>query len=235
LKSRDDVIVLQHAEPEGPGLLGAAIKARKLPMRTIKTFAGDEVPDDVGGARGLVILGGSMGVADTDEHPFLKRELRLIERALRAEVPILGVCLGSQLLASVLGARVRTAASKEIGWFPLILGPDAAHDALFKGVEPFVPLHWHGDVFALPAGASPLARSEKTPVQAFRHDAKTYGILFHMELTMPMVKDWARAFAAELDAERISAARIVAAAEAHITKTNAAARAVFKRWASLCE
>ena len=234
VRKRPEIIVLQHAPLETSGLLGTAIRAGGFAPRVVHGYAG-EVPADLQGARGLCILGGPMGVHDTRKHPFLARELRLIERALRAKVPVLGVCLGSQLLATALGARVRTAKAKEIGWYPLTLRPACAKDPLFSGIDAFVPLHWHGDIFALPKGAVPLAASERTRVQAYRHDPRTYGLLFHMELTLPMARRWARAFKDELDEDNVPPARIVKGAERHIARTSTAARAIFGRWTALCE
>jgi GMP synthase (glutamine-hydrolysing) len=165
----------------------------------------------------------------------LKRELRLIERTLHAGLPVLGVCLGSQLLATSLGASVRPAKETEIGWFAVDVHARAEDDALFAGVRAIMPLHWHSDVFTLPRGAVPLAKSAKTAVQAYRHDARTYGILFHMEVTVPMVRRATKAFRQELEKEGIAPAKLVAGAERHFGRTSKIARTVFGRWAALCQ
>ena len=115
--------------------------------------------------------------------PHLRDELRLIEAALHAGVPIIGVCLGSQLLAAALGARVYPAPQKEIGWYDVYLRDSAHTDRLWQGVAlTFTPLHWHGDVFDLPAGAVALASSALTEHQAFRYGDSAYGLLFHLEM-----------------------------------------------------
>ncbi len=231
---RPQVLVLQHAVPETPGAIGEAIRAHGMGARMVRGFAGDVVPIEPRDARGLVVLGGPMGVHETKAHPFLKRELRLIESTLRAGLPVLGVCLGSQLLATVLGAKVRAAVTKEIGWFPVELEPRAGDDALFAGIRRVTPLHWHGDIFTLPRGALSLARSALTPLQSFRYDARTYGILFHMEVTVPMVRRAVRLFRGELDASGVSPDVLIRGAERHFAKTHATARTVFGRWVAMC-
>ena len=124
-----------------------------------------------------------MGVYEADRYSHLRDELRLIEAALHAQVPIIGVCLGSQLLAAALGARVYPAPQKEIGWYDVYLREAARTDRLWRGVAPtFTPLHWHGDVFDLPAGAVALASSALTEHQAFRYGDGAYGLLFHLEM-----------------------------------------------------
>ena len=134
------VYVVRHDAAETAGLITHALRAKRLVPRVIRAYAGDAIPRDVRRARGLVVLGGPMGVHDTKAFPFLEDEMRLIESALRAEVPILGVCLGSQLVASVLGAHVSKGRTKEIGWLPVELAASAGRDRIFAGVKsPLVP------------------------------------------------------------------------------------------------
>jgi GMP synthase-like glutamine amidotransferase len=180
-------------------------------------------------------MGGPMGVYEADRHPFLTQEMRLIERALRADVPVLGVCLGSQLLASVLGAHVARASAKEIGFLPVELSASAGRDRIFSGVRsPLVPCHWHGDVFTLPTGAVALARSQRTRCQAFRYGRTAYGLLFHMELTRPILRGMTRSFRDELLSEKIEARSILDAADVHLPLLLPVAREVFGRWADQC-
>jgi GMP synthase (glutamine-hydrolysing) len=142
-------------------------------------------------------MGGPMGVYQADRHPHLIAELRLIEHAVTNDLPIFGICLGSQLLAAALGANVRPQGTQEIGWKP-VWRSDAS-DAVFGTLpDEISPLHWHGDVFDLPPGAVALARSEMTPLQAFRHGRHRYGVLFHLEVRAAELAGMAQAFPEEL-------------------------------------
>lgn len=175
-----------------------------------------------------------MGVSEQDRHPFLSDEMRLIEQALKADRPILGVCLGSQLLAATLGAQVVRAASKEIGWHRVTLAPAAKEDRLWSGVKPsFVAFHWHGDVFEVPQGAVVLASSTATACQAFRYGERAYGLLFHLEVTQEVIKKMAKTFAGELWEARVAADRLIRETQAHLPDLHRVGHAVFNRWAGL--
>ena len=138
---------------------------------------------------GLIIMGGPMSA--NDNLPGLHDELSLIRKALDEGVPMLGVCLGSQLIAKALGARVYRNDRLEIGWEPVWLTDAAADDPLFKGVSsPETFFHWHGETFDLPDGAEWLAYSEKCRHQAYRYGSKVYGIQYHPEITAKMIEDW---------------------------------------------
>jgi GMP synthase (glutamine-hydrolysing) len=138
---------------------------------------------------GLIIMGGPMSA--NDDLPGLKDELALIETALDDDMPILGICLGSQLIAKALGAKVFRNAELEIGWEPVWLTDAAKDDAVFGGVpSPETFFHWHGETFDLPEGAERLAYSEKCRHQAYRYGRNVYGIQFHPEITPEMIDDW---------------------------------------------
>ncbi len=113
------VVVVQHAECEEPGLIAEALRSRGYALESVLTWLGAPVPKDLNRAEGLVIMGGPMGVYEYDRYPFLRDEMSLIASALRESKPLLGVCLGSQLLAAALGAKVRKGRQKEIGWHPI--------------------------------------------------------------------------------------------------------------------
>jgi GMP synthase (glutamine-hydrolysing) len=183
-------------------------------------------PADLGGAAGLIVLGGPMGVYEQGLYPYLADELRLIERALHASLPVLGICLGAQLLAAALGAVVRPGAEAEIGWYPVDLNAAAREDALWLGVgATFMGFHWHGDVFELPAGAVSLASSAVTPFQAFRYDTRTYGLQFHMEVTEAVIEDWLVEYGGT------NAREIRAGISEYLPAMQDLARLVFGRWA----
>ena len=228
------VLVLQHTPPETLGTIADALAARGLTHQYVRSFLGEKVPVDMGDAVGLVVMGGPMGVHDVEQNPFLRDEMRLIENALRKEKPILGICLGSQMLASVLGAQVTRGKKKEIGWFPVRLAEHAAKDPLWHGLEQaFVAYHWHGDVFDLPKEAVSLASSEMTPHQAFRHGSSAYGLLFHMEITENMVREMLRHFSDELQRENLDGGWIMQKWEDHAPRLEKISQVVFRRWAGL--
>ncbi len=222
-------LVIQHIDVEGPGLIADALAAHGVGLRVVRPFAGEPVPGTCD-ADALIVMGGPMGVYETDAHPYLRDEMRLIEAALRARRPMLGTCLGSQLLAAVLGARVHPGARKEIGWLPVDLEDDGDH--LFAGLpRRFTPLHWHGDVFDLPAGAVHLARSELTAHQAFRYGDCAWGLLFHLETTRAQVAAMTDAFADELTGAGIAREALLTNADHHLAELAAIARSVFDRFA----
>ena len=145
-------------------------------------------PPSLDGYHGLVILGGPMSANDV--HPWVAIEIALIHDAIRRDLPVLGVCLGSQLIAKALGADVSKNPRKEIGWFDLHFTPDAARDPLFaEFADRETVFHWHSETFAMPPGSLLLASSQRCRNQAFRYGQKIYGLQFHLEVTPEMI-DW---------------------------------------------
>ncbi|HJU12383.1 MAG TPA: type 1 glutamine amidotransferase, partial [Candidatus Binataceae bacterium] len=165
--------VLQHHPVENLGGIADALEEAALAWQYVRVFDRAPIPADMKGAGGLIVMGGPESVYQLDRYPYLRDEMRLIESALREQKPILGVCLGAQLLAAVLGATVKRGDHREIGWFPVKLSEAAGDDRLMRGLpEKFMAAHWHSDVFDLPEAAVALASSERTAVQAFRFGDK---------------------------------------------------------------
>jgi GMP synthase (glutamine-hydrolysing) len=166
----------------------------------------------------VIVLGGPLGVYQADEHPFLDREIALIRACLDEGRPVLGICLGAQLLAAAAGARVYPGErGKEIGWAAVELSDAGVADPLWAGFpRRFTTFHWHGDTFDLPDGAELLAR---TPgyVQAFRLGVHAYGVQFHPEVVPPELESWIVAYRLELERERLRSEDVllVPDAEAH--------------------
>jgi GMP synthase (glutamine-hydrolysing) len=228
------VRAIQHVGPEGLGRIASALAASQIDVIVTRVDRGEAVPDDVDDAHALVVMGGPMSVYEANRHAHLRDELRLLERALRRGVPVLGVCLGAQLLAAALGARAYAAPEKEIGWLP-VMGTEStaegAGDPLFAAVPGiFTALHWHGDVFDLPHGALSLARSAATEHQAFRWGRHAYGVLFHLEATDPQVRAMATHFADELTAARVDVAALLAETPAHTRQSESLAASFFGAW-----
>lgn len=229
-----DIVVLQHAHTEPLGTISDALDSRGISYRYIRSYDGQDIPADLGSSIGLVVMGGPMGVYEQDRYPFLTAEMKLIEQALDRGILILGVCLGSQLLAATLGAEVRPAPSPEIGWADVTLTEEAAVDRLFHPVSsPFTAFHWHGDIFEIPDDAVSLASSEMTACQAFRHGNNAYGILPHMEVNDFMVRDWAVSNQPYLQKAGGDGATIIGGIPKHLNDLQHTGRIIFGNWADL--
>lgn len=218
------VLVVQHEPGEGAGTLAAHLGKE---VRLVRPFAGEPVPRTLEGARGLVVLGGGMGVYEQDRLPHLRAEIELLKSAVAAGRPVLGICLGSQLLAAALGGTVAPTGRQEIGWYRVKL--ESARDPLFDGApRDFVAFHWHGDAFTLPDGAVALASSTLTPLQAFRYGARAWGVQFHLETDAEVLQAMVATgnLAGDGDVILASAAR-------ELPLLRAIADGVFSRWAAL--
>ena len=226
-----EVIVLQHVECETIGSIQEMLSARKVSARVVRLFDGTAVPASLGTARGLIVMGGPMGVYDHDRFPFLRDEMRLIEATVREMRPVLGICLGSQLLAAALGAKVRPSGRQEIGWHEVSLTPAAKSDPLWLDVPAtFTALHWHGDVFDLPEGAELLASSRMTAHQAFRFGKNAYGLLFHLEVTSSGIERMAAAFPGDLQQVGLSSTALIEQSRRNLSDLRIIAEQVFGRW-----
>lgn len=174
------VHVFQHAPFEDLGSIRFWLDQRGAEISYTRWFAGDPVPV-LAGIDMLIAMGGPMSVNDEVAHPWLKDEKQLVRDAISRDVPILGICLGAQLIAGALGARVYRNAEKEIGWFP-IRAP-AHSGSAFSFPSECTVFHWHGETFDLPEGAIPLARSQVCEHQAFQLKQNVIGLQFHLEMT----------------------------------------------------
>ncbi len=228
------VQVLQHTSCETLGTIENVLRESQIAFNYIETHKGQSVPTEIGDASGLIVMGGPMGVYEVDQYPFLRAEMRLIESALMAGKPVLGVCLGSQLLAAVLGAEVTKGQKKELGWYEVSLSEDAAKDPLFAGViSKFSPFHWHGDIFSLPNGGVRLASSQQTANQAFRYGKSAYGIIFHLEVTEAQIRQMLVDFADELQQADGDPREIENLIPQNLPALQAIASRVFSRWARM--
>ena len=167
------------------------LHARDIAIEYADLYRPDAMPPDAADYHALVFLGGPMSV--NDPLPYLEWERRAILEAIEREQPVLGICLGAQLAASALGARVYANPQKEIGWYDVSLTEAGASDALFAGLPRTSSVfHWHGETFDLPEGATLLASSERCRHQAFRIGDWTYGVQFHPEVTPETIAAWCR-------------------------------------------
>ncbi len=208
--------ILQHVAWEGPGLIESIARSRGLSVETHRLDLAPTLPnlEDISG---LIVMGGPMGVYETERYPFLAQECALISEMVTRDRPVLGVCLGAQLLAKSLGARVFPGSASEIGFGSVQLTPAASADRVFASSGVAMPVfHWHGDTFDLPIGATLLASSPAYAHQAFRFGQCIYALQFHLEVDLATWSAWEphlpltlRASAAELREKVEDAGRFV--------------------------
>lgn len=189
-------LVLQHLEFENAGLIGNVLGKRGYELKKLDATCDDISAFPVNEADIVIILGGPIGVYDGERYPFINQELKLIEKSLKSEKPVVGVCLGAQLIASVLGAKVQPMGKKEIGFSSLQLTDEGQKSPLaLIGTTPV--LHWHGDEFEIPEGAKHLAETGICPNQAFSYE-NILALQFHLEADLDYFEHWLVGHAAEL-------------------------------------
>ena len=185
------LLVFQHVSFEILGTLHPLLKTRGFRIRYANFGRHPHAQPEITRYNGLVVLGGPMNVDDLERHPHLGMEVALIQQAIEQGLPVLGICLGAQLIAKALGAPVHANGGKEIGWYEVSPTPAAKDDPLFwdfgEGEKIF---QWHSDIFALPAGAVQLATSRTCPHQAFRYGTNVYGLQFHLEVDERLIERW---------------------------------------------
>ena len=183
------VLVLQHEWDDGPGYLGEALEKRGAVLDVVRLDRNESIPD-IATYDMLLILGGEMNVYQEDRHTWLAPENHLIRQAVEADKAILGICLGGQLLAKALGARVHLGSAQEIGLVPITLTAEGQNDTLFSGLSAPEAVEWHDDTFEIPNGAVRLASSTACANQAFRYGQRAYGLQFHPEVSPEMLASW---------------------------------------------
>jgi GMP synthase (glutamine-hydrolysing) len=226
------LLVLQHVPHEILGTLNPLLKRAGFRIRYVNFGRHPDADPDLEGYAGLVVLGGPMSVTDTDRFPHLATEMKLIEQAMEQGLPVLGICLGAQLIAQALGARVYPNVEKEIGWYDVTVTPHAKADPLLKQFRATEKIfQWHGDTFDIPHGAVHLAVSSLCANQAFRYGANVYGLQFHLEVDEPMIHRWLRVPENRIEVEslpgRIDAERIQKETPAYISTLHELSDRVF--------
>jgi len=224
------VLAFQHAPSEGIGSIAAALGRHNIAWRTVGQASWPvNGPVDLADTAGLILMGGPMSA--NDDLPWIPPEIATIREAVHRDIPVLGICLGAQLIARALGARVYRNPEKEIGWSSLQWTAAASADPLFHGFrDPETVFQWHGETFDLPPGAEHLAYSSACRHQAFRAGANVYGIQFHLEVTPEIVEEWLRQDAA---CGALREATVPIDPHAHASRLAEVAATVFDRWCGL--
>jgi GMP synthase (glutamine-hydrolysing) len=192
------VLILKNVPSEGPGTIEDFLLDTGIPYRIVEMSQEDLPP--AGTADTLVILGGYMSVNEADIYPHITKEIELVKSFIGQGKKVFGICLGAQIMAKALGARVYVGPQKEIGWYDIELLEDGLRDALVTRLarysdagdfwKKFKVFHWHGETFDLPAGAGRIARSALYPNQAFRYGANAYAFQFHIEVRKETIFEW---------------------------------------------
>jgi GMP synthase (glutamine-hydrolysing) len=186
-----EVLVFQHDPFEDLGFFSEVLEKQRTGYRVLRLFHGEMPAEDWERIGALIILGGPMSVNDEEEYPFLRWEKRIIRAAIDEAVPVVGICLGAQLIAATLGTMVYHGRVKEIGWSPISITPHGQVDSLLGYLpENATVFQWHGDGFELPSRAIRLASSVNYENQAFRVGKNIYALQFHLEVTPPMIARW---------------------------------------------
>ncbi|MBD3671419.1 MAG: type 1 glutamine amidotransferase [Gammaproteobacteria bacterium] len=194
------ILIFRHVDCEGPGYLAEVLEREGYPYRLVQIDAGDSVPSDIEGVSGLVFMGGPMSV--NDDLPWIQEEIDLIRKADARDIPVLGHCLGGQLMAKALDAVVTENDVTEIGWFPVNKPGDALGISWLRELpSEFMVFHWHGETFSMPLGATRILANRHCTNQGFvvrNHIA----LQCHVEMTAEMVEEWCKRFGPELKPSR---------------------------------
>ena len=232
------VMVIRHVPHKGLGLLSDVLNRYGLVYQYVEMYQNPPPAFRPEHLAGLIVMGGPMNVDQTDRWPMLLDEVRWLTQALNEGLPVLGICLGGQLLAKTLGAKVYPGPRKEIGWYEVEMTAEAAGDPLLGSFDLAVTVfQWHGDMFDLPREAVHLARGADVSHQAFRYGKSAYGLQFHLKVTEAMLANWLanprmRAELSELD--YVDPEEILRRAPEELPDMLAVGERVFSPFAGIC-
>ena len=192
------VAIFRHSNTEGPGYFATFLDSRRIPWRLVKVDAGEQVSADPREFSGLAFMGGPMSV--NDDLPWIPRVLGLVNKAVDADIPVLGHCLGGQLIAKALGGKVTRNAVKEIGWGAVTVEDNAPARDWFGATREFSGFHWHGETLTIPPGATKIAASPYCANQAFAL-GEHLAMQCHVEMTPELIRAWCKDWEKELVAK----------------------------------
>ncbi|HEX6005856.1 MAG TPA: type 1 glutamine amidotransferase [Burkholderiales bacterium] len=230
------VVIMRHAATEGPGYFATFLERHAVPWRLVKVDEGEALPADIGTCSALAFMGGPMSA--NDDLPWVAEALALIRGAVAADIPVIGHCLGAQLMAKALGGLVTRNPVKEIGWGTVEILPGPAAEMWFGSLlAPFEAFHWHGETFSIPPGATRLASSAHCPNQIFVRGPHL-GMQCHVEMTPELIRAWCREWGKEVQwiAARTPSvqtpAQMTDRVEARVAALHAIADRLYQRWIS---
>ncbi len=220
-----------HIACEGPGYFAAVLENYNIPFELVRIDAGEIPPTQIDDVSALVFMGGPMSVNDNIE--WISQELKLIQKAVSANLPVLGHCLGGQLISKALGGEITKNSAKEIGWLPVQKTPcPETDDWLQDFTNNSILFHWHGETFSIPDGATSILHSEKCAHQGFVI-GNTLALQCHIEMTSAMVREWAELYNNELTDPAISVQsqkEITENLEERINQLHSVADVLYRRW-----
>jgi len=185
-----NVMVIMHDPAEGPGTIEDYLLFKKVDIHTVGLYDHDLLPQALDDYGAIITMGGPMNAYEDEKYPFLRDEANFLKLTIDRGVPVLGICLGAQMIARSCGASVYKSSQKEVGWSEVSLTDTGKKDMLFRGFSETLPVfQWHEDTFELPVGGQLLATSSTGLNQAFRY-SNAYGLQFHVEVTPRILSDW---------------------------------------------
>lgn len=225
------VAIFRHYPTEGPGYFATYLESQRIAWKLVGIDAGEAVPGSVDEFSGLAFMGGPMSV--NDDLPWIPRVLQLIRAAREADVPVLGHCLGGQLMAKALGGTVGLNRQKEIGWGRVDIADSEQARAWFGDTRGFLSFHWHGETFSIPGGAACIASSPYCDNQAFAL-GKHLALQCHVEMTPEMIRSWCLSGKREIERSACASVQPVSEIESHLAARaavlNAVAARLYGRW-----
>lgn len=234
------VWIIQHIDAEPPSLIQTVLQRQNLLAVTMRPDQSPLPEQLAADCSALVVMGGTMGVNEQEQHPWIGRELALLRQAIDTARPVLGVCLGAQFLAAAGGANVYPGdPPKEIGWATIKLTPEGHSDPLSRFLanpnteEPTTVFQWHGDTFDLPPGGVLLAGSARFPQQAFRLGRAAYGLQFHFEVTEQIIRHWVGLWRKEMEGAGVTADEILSGLKEHLPLLNRRGEELVRAFAAL--
>lgn len=225
------VAIFRHYPTEGPGYFATYLESHRIAWKLVEIDAGAAVPESVEAFSGLAFMGGPMSV--NDALPWIPRVLQLIRAAQEAEVPVLGHCLGGQLMSKALGGAIGLSPQKEIGWGRVDIADNEQARAWFGDTRGFLSFHWHGETFSIPPGATRIASSPHCDNQAFAL-GKHLALQCHVEMTPEMIRSWCQSGKREIERSACASVQPVSEIESHlearVSGLHAVAKRLYARW-----